>query len=117
MRLWHHLLISVFLVALSCALWAQSTAQIQGSIQDASGSAVPGANVKATQTETGAVRATTSGSDGTYVLTNLAIGPYRLEISKPGFSTYVQTGIVLLVESQPTVWRNYLSKSLATFAG
>ena len=64
-------------------VWAQSMAQIQGSIQDASGSAVPGAIVKATQTETGAVRATTSGADGTYVLTNLAIGPHRLEVSKP----------------------------------
>src|SRR5262249_4980844 len=94
---------SVFLVAVSCGLRAQSTAQIQGSIQDASGSAVPGANVKATQTETGAVRATISDADGTYVLTNLAIGPYRLEGSKPGFSTYGQTGIVLQVENQPTV--------------
>src|SRR5215467_6464414 len=103
MRLWHHLLISVFLVALSCALWAQSTAQIQGSIQDASGSAVPGANVKATQTETGAVRATISDADGTYVLANLPIGPYQLEISKPAFSTYVRTGIVLEVESRPTL--------------
>ena len=37
------------------------------------------------------------------VLTNLAIGPYRLEISKPHFNTYVRTGIVLQVESQPTM--------------
>jgi hypothetical protein len=84
-------------------LRAQSAAQIQGSIQDPSGSAVPRAVVKATQTETGAVRTTTSDTDGTYVLTNLAIGPYRLEISKPGFSTYIQTGIVLQIESQSTV--------------
>jgi hypothetical protein len=99
----HYLVAGVFFLALSCGVWAQSTAQIQGSIQDASGSAVPGAIVKATQTETGAVRATASGADGTYVLTNLAIGPYRPEVSKPGFSTYVQTGIVPQVESQPTV--------------
>ena len=91
------------LLILACGLRGQSTAQIQGSIQDASGSAVPGAVVKATQTETGAVRAAISSTDGTYVLTNLAIGPYSLEVSKPGFSTYVQTGIVLQVESRPTV--------------
>ncbi len=93
---------AVFL-ALSWKLWAQSTAQIQGSIQDASGSVVPGAVVRATQTETGAVRSATSGMDGSYVLASLPIGPYRVEISKAGFSTYVQTGIVLQVGAQPTV--------------
>jgi hypothetical protein len=96
-------LVTLFFLALNFALRAQSTAQIQGSIQDASGSAVPGAVVKATQAETGAFRTITSDRDGTYVLTNLATGPYRLEVSKPGFSTYVQTGIVLQVESRPTV--------------
>ncbi len=80
-----------------------STAQIQGTIQDATGSAVPGAEIKVTQTETGAVRTVTSGADGGYVFANLAIGPYRLEVSKAGFSTYVQTGIVLQVATNPTV--------------
>jgi hypothetical protein len=88
---------------LRCGLWAQSTAQIQGSIHDASGSTVPNAVLKATQTETSAVRTVISDTDGTYALTNLAIGPYRLEVSKPGFSTYVQTGIVLQVGSRPTI--------------
>ena len=90
-------------LTLSPSLWAQSTAQIQGSIQDVSGSAVPGAVVKATETETGVVRSTVSNTDGTYALTSLAVGPYRLEVSKPGFSTYARTRIVLQVESQPTV--------------
>ena len=89
--------------ALSCDLRAQSTSKIQGTILDSSGSAVPGVSVKATQTQTGVVRTASSDGDGDYVLTNLAIGPYRLEISKPGFKTYVQTGIVAQVESQPTV--------------
>src|SRR5215471_8041754 len=85
--LMHSLLAGVFFLVLSCGVRAQSTAQLQGSIQDASGLAVPGATVKATQTKTGVVRATTSDVDGTYVLTNLMIGPYRFEVSKPGFST------------------------------
>ncbi len=90
--------------ALSCAaLFAQATSQIQGVVNDASGSAIPGAEVKATQTETGTVRTVTSAADGGYVLSNLPIGPYRLEVSKQGFSTYVQTGIVLQVATNPTV--------------
>src|SRR5258708_18177505 len=97
------LLALVALAFVGSSLRAQSTAQIQGTIQDATGFAVPAADIKATQTETGAVRATTSGSDGTYVLANLPIGPYRVEVSKQGFNTYVQTGIILLVASAPTL--------------
>jgi carboxypeptidase family protein len=83
--------------------WGQATAQMHGTVQDSSGSAVPGADVKATQTGTGAVRATTTGADGGWVLTNLPVGPYRLEVSKQGFTTSVQTGIELQVQSDPLV--------------
>ncbi|HLI84426.1 MAG TPA: carboxypeptidase regulatory-like domain-containing protein [Bryobacteraceae bacterium] len=92
-------------IALSTAAWAQavSTAQIQGTVQDATGAAVAGAEVKATQTDTGISRTTTTGADGGYVLSNLPIGPYSLEVSKQGFSRYVQTGIVLQVAASPTI--------------
>ena len=40
---------------------------------------------------------------GSYVLSNLPIGPYRLEAALPGFRTYAQTGIVLQVNGSPTV--------------
>src|SRR5580693_10246739 len=98
-------LASIFaLVALSCvSLFAQATSQIQGVVRDATGSAVPGAEVKSTQTDTGTVRTATTASDGGYVLSNLAIGPYRLEVSKAGFATFVQTGIVLQVNTNPTI--------------
>src|SRR6185369_46234 len=86
----------------SISLYAQ-TSQIQGTVLDSTGSAVPGADIKATQTATGAVRNATSGADGAYVLSSLPIGPYRVEVSKQGFTTYVQTGITLLVNGSPTV--------------
>ena len=89
-------------VFLTCAaMWGQ--AQINGTVKDATGLAVPGAEVKATQTATGATRTTTSGSDGGYILPNLAIGPWMIEINKQGFSKYVQSGIVLQVSASPTV--------------
>src|SRR4051812_43747285 len=91
-----------FTAAAAC-VWAQATSQIQGTVQDSSGSAVPDATIKATQTETGVTRSATSGADGAYVLQNLPIGPYRLEVGKTGFTTYAQTGIVLQVATNPTV--------------
>jgi len=90
---------------LACVVvWAQaSTAQIHGVVQDSSGAAVPGAEVKATQIETGVSRTVTSAADGGYVLTNLPIGPYRLEIVKDGFTKYAQSGIELQVNSDPLI--------------
>jgi hypothetical protein len=90
---------------LAVSVWAQniSTSQIQGTVKDASGLGVPGAEVKAIQTETGVLRTAVSGSTGDYVLPTLPIGPWRLEVSKQGFSTYIQTGIVLQVGTNPTV--------------
>ena len=83
--------------------WGQATAQMHGTVQDSSGSAVPGAEVKATQTETGVSRTVSTGAAGGYVLTNLPIGPYQIEVTKEGFTKYVQSGIVLQVASNPTI--------------
>ena len=76
---------------------AVANATIHGEVTDASGAAVPGAQVKAVQTGTGQASATTAAPDGSYVLPNLPIGPYRFEVSAPSFSAYVQSGITLQV--------------------
>jgi len=101
---------SLFFAALMCVwapagLWGQaaSVAQITGTVQDSTGSAVPDAQLKATQTDTGLVRNAVSGADGSYVLPSLPVGPYKIEVSKPGFSTYVQSGIVLQVNTNPAI--------------
>ena len=57
----------------------------------------------ATQTATGATRTITTGPDGSFVLPNLPIGPYTLDITKDGFAKFVQNGIVLQVDSNPTI--------------
>lgn len=88
---------------LACVGALAQTAQINGTVRDASGLAIPGAAIKATQTATGVVRTTASGGDGSYVLPNLPIGPYLVEVTKDGFSKYAQTGIVLQVDTNPTV--------------
>src|SRR5260370_25894888 len=92
-------------ISVGVLAWGQaiSTSQIQGTVQDSTGLAVPGAEVKVTHTDTGAIRTVTTGSDGGYVLTNLPIGPYQLDVSKEGFAKYVQTGIVLQIAANPTI--------------
>ena len=92
-------------ISLGVLGWAQavSTSQINGTVQDASGAVLPGAEIAATQTDTGAVRKTISNETGAYVLPNLPVGPYKLEVSLPGFRTFVQSGIILQVNSSPVV--------------
>ena len=82
---------------------AQTTAQINGTVVDESGAALPGVTVTAHQTDTGFRRDTVTDSTGSHTLTNLPIGPYRLEATLAGFRTYVQTGIVLQVNSNPVI--------------
>ncbi len=84
-------------------LWAQATAQISGRVQDATSAVLPGVEVTATLTSTGIARSAVTNETGSYVLPNLPIGPYRLQAALPGFRTYVQTGIVLEVNSSPVV--------------
>ncbi|PYS09559.1 MAG: hypothetical protein DMG15_23435, partial [Acidobacteria bacterium] len=64
--------------------WAQVTAQISGTVRDQSGAVLPGVEIAATQTETGIVRKVVTNETGFYVLSNLALGPYRLEATLPG---------------------------------
>src|SRR5262245_24585361 len=87
----------------SVVVWAQATAQINGTVKDATGAVLPGVEITVTQTETGISRNAISDETGSYILPNLAVGPYRLEAALPGFRTYVQTGIVLQVNSSPVV--------------
>jgi hypothetical protein len=82
---------------------AGATAQITGTVRDQSGGVLPGVDVTVTQTETGFTRSGVTDENGNYTLTNLPIGPYRLEASLSGFRTYQQTGIVLQVGSNPVI--------------
>ncbi len=92
------------LVACSAAFAQAITgAQLSGVVKDASGGVLPGVTVTATKTNTNTVRTSVTGPDGAYTFPNLPIGPYQLKVELAGFSTYVQDGIVLQVNSNPTI--------------
>src|SRR5260370_2879781 len=95
---------ALLLLAAPC-LFGQATSvvQISGVITDSNGGVIPNARIKARQTDTGLERSTVSEPDGSYTLSNLPVGPYRLEAAVDGFRTYVQTGIVLQVNTNPVI--------------
>jgi len=100
------LLGSAAFVALLCLNgFAQATAgsQVSGTIQDGSNNVVAGAQVTITQTDTGLARTAVSGEDGSYTIPNLPVGPYQLKVTKEGFKSFVQAGIVLQVNTNPEI--------------
>jgi hypothetical protein len=98
-------LVAVLLLFSAGAVRAQSasTASVGGTVRDASGGVLPGVSINATQTDTGLVRTAVTDESGAYLVTALPVGPYRLEFALSGFRTHVQTGIVLQVNTNPTV--------------
>src|SRR5262245_5662408 len=80
-----------------------STAELSGRVTDTSNAVLPGVTVTMTQTDTQATRTAITDADGSYVLSSLPTGPYRLEVSLQGFRSFVQNGIVLQVGATPTI--------------
>jgi hypothetical protein len=88
---------------LASSAWAQSTAQISGTVKDPAGAVIAGAQVSATDTDTGLKRSAATDASGAYTLADLPVGPYRLDVVAQGFQTYVQTGILLRVADNPVI--------------
>jgi hypothetical protein len=82
------------LVASSVAALAQIGAgQVTGVVKDATGNAVPGATVTATNSGTSAARVAVSSSAGVYTLPALAPGAYRIAVDLTGFRPAVREGV------------------------
>ena len=93
------------LIAGGSTSWAQAVAgsQVSGVVKDSSGAVLPGVLVTMTKTDTGMVRTAYTAADGSYVFPNLPVGPYRLKAELQGFNAYVREGIVLQVNTNPTI--------------
>jgi len=76
-----------------------AVAQVSGTVTDATGAAVANAQVTMTETDKSVSRTVNTDASGQYVLANLPVGPYRLEVKANGFKDYIQTGIVLVVNN------------------
>ena len=72
-------------------------ASLRGQVVDISGARCPNAQVAAVNEETGETRRTASGPDGTFRITVLSPGSYRIEAELSGFRRYVGKGVRLQV--------------------
>lgn len=80
-----------------------SFGRVSGSITDQTGAAVPAAKVVITNTETGNARTAEADQNGFYVITNLPIGPYRIEVNMAGFQRAQQNGLEIIADGRLTL--------------
>jgi hypothetical protein len=72
-----------------------TTGQISGTVEDASGAALPGVIVTVIDLQTSLRRTATSDSSGFYLVSNLPPGNYRVRVEQNGFKTWDQSNIPL----------------------
>src|SRR5689334_20108843 len=69
-----------------------TTAAFQGTVSDPSGAVLPGAQVTASNVQTGLKRTTISNEEGRFLLSELPPGDYELTVMLPSFETLVRKG-------------------------
>ena len=74
---------------------AQTTAQLTGTVQDASGAVIPNAKVTLTDLATGISRAIETNRQGLYAFPSLVPGTYSVKVDAKGFQPKEITGIEL----------------------
>jgi hypothetical protein len=93
------------IVPFLCLLFAvptlgqKTSGQISGNVIDQSGAAVPDVAIRVTQVGTNAERTVTTSQEGTYTITDLPIGTYRISATKAGFKEAVVENVTVNVSS------------------
>lgn len=85
------------ILAWATAALSQTTSEVQGTITDASGAAVPGARVTVLEVDKGIERQVNSGDAGQYTATLLPPGNYQISVQKEGFKPVRRDGLRLEV--------------------
>ena len=85
------------------ALAQQITGSIEGTVKDTQGALVAGAQIKATNVDTGYSREAAADSQGIYDIQYLPVGKYKVEVDAPGFKKFVQENLVLSVDQTQTL--------------
>ena len=90
------------LTSIPAAAQGQSSA-VQGRVLDESGGALPGVVVLVTHQGSGTFRQVVSNADGSYFVTGILPGPYRITADLTGFKKYERPDVLLTVGNTATL--------------
>ena len=89
--------VGLLLFSPSSASAQLTSASVNGTVLDASGAVIDGAQLTLRNTSTGTERQTKTNASGSYAFIDIAPGTYTLEVVKGGFATAKQSAVVLSV--------------------
>jgi hypothetical protein len=75
----------------------QGSSAIRGRVTDQADAVLPGVAITVTHAESGTIRETVSGADGTYLVPGLIPGPYKVTAALEGFSRLTREELVVRV--------------------
>ncbi|WP_263366721.1 TonB-dependent receptor [Edaphobacter bradus] len=93
----------VFLISSSLAFAQDVSSKITGTVADASGAIISGADVTARETSRGIVYPTKTNAAGVYYLSPLPVGNYELKVVAAGFTTQVYPTFDLIMDQTARV--------------
>src|ERR1700751_2992308 len=94
----------VIILILGVAANAQTfRGAINGTVTDPSGSSVPNATVKATETATGIDHTTTTTSDGVFAFQDIPLGFYKVTVTASGFPPHTVDKLEVVAGTIDTV--------------
>ena len=97
-------LLALTAFALSTPLLAQQgTSQINGKVTDEQGAILPGVAVVVTNEENGTFRETTTSEEGTYFVSQIQPGRYKIVARLTGFRTLERGGLIVQVGTTLTI--------------
>src|SRR5512135_131668 len=90
----------IFMISPLAGMAQTTTAAFQGTVTDSTGGVLAGAQVTASNVETGMKRTATTNAEGRYLLSQLPPGSYQITATMDGFETLVRNGLTLTVGQQ-----------------
>jgi hypothetical protein len=110
--LFHRFIFAWAVIILAFSLYGQSTGTIEGTVTDATNSAIPNASVTIKSQATGQERVLHTDSAGIYSAPSLPAGLYHLEVKAPGMAVMAVRGLDVPVDT--TVRQDFAMKISST---
>ena len=93
--------VGIFFFATWSSAQIAGTANIQGTVTDATGAVIPNVTVTLTNVATQSKHITKTSSAGVYLFPGVHVGKYDLTAKATGFKTYIQKGSYRVVLPSP----------------
>ena len=98
---WRALVCLPLILFLTLSLHAQTSfGRLSGTITDSTGAVITGAKVTVRNVDTQDTRTVDTDANGYYVITNLPIGSYQVEVTQTGFQRQQQSGIQIAADAR-----------------